>query len=62
MLDKVISNKWDAKMSIQAINDVINIKLKLRTLQSLHEDDDLRGSDVYNRRCATLHRLITGYE
>ena len=61
IMDKVISNQWDARISIQVINDVMNIKYILRVLCVMHDSDKMRGSDMYNRYCATLHQHLLGW-
>lgn len=73
MMEKVISNQFDARMSIQAINDVVNMKITLRSLYQCQtaldcayesHDTDLIPLLTASRDmlCAKLHRLMIGWE
>ena len=57
-MDKTISSEYDATMSIQAVNDMINIRICMRALN--WECDNL-SSPMALAYCARIHKLMVGW-
>ena len=71
-MDKLITNTSCATMSVQAVNDVLNIKIILKRLNDLQYEYDLckDKEEVWNLplikqniadHCAMLHKHIAGW-
>ena len=58
MQDKVISNQWGAYMSVQAISDMVNVRICMRALK--WECDSL-SSPLALAYCAQIHKLMLGW-
>ena len=73
IMDQIISNKFDSRMSQQAIGDVLNAKITLRRLHSVQDELDYAkkyGIEIWNTKLlknnmrelsATLHKYIVGW-
>ena len=57
-MEKVITNRYDAKMSIQAVNDMINVRVCMRILKN--ECLSL-SSPMAQAYCAQIHKLMLGW-
>ena len=59
MMEKIISNQFDAHMSVQAVNDVVNVKIILNELRM--GDKDICKTHHGRQLCAMLHQHILGW-
>ncbi len=58
IMDKIISNQWDAYMSVQAINDMINVRI---CMNALNRECMSLSEPMALAYCARIHRIMLGW-
>ena len=58
IMDKVISNQWGAYMSVQAISDMVNVRI---CMNALNRECDSLSEPLALAYCARIHRIMLGW-
>ena len=58
IMDKVISNQWGAYMSVQAINDMVTVRI---CMTAVNNEDSRLSEPLALAYCARIHRIMLGW-